>query len=113
MVPPTPSTAAAGANSPVAVTMTVSPVLADASGTPATGEPASAATIAVPATAIRRFFRPASRARQPAAAANDLAFGIRTSPPLRLLDPDDECAGRPLRWLRLASAGATWSSAGR
>jgi len=35
-----PSTAAAGLSSPVAVTMTVSPVLADAAGTPASGDPA-------------------------------------------------------------------------
>jgi hypothetical protein len=59
-------------------------------GTPAVSEPASTAAIAAPATAIRRFFRPASPIRQPAGAANDLAFGIRKSPPLWLIGPDDE-----------------------
>src|SRR6266487_3896432 len=70
--------------------MTGSPELEDAAGTPAIGEPSCAATIAAPSTALRRFFRPASRARQPTATANDLAFGIRKSPPIKLLDPDDE-----------------------
>ena len=57
MVPPTPSTAVTGLSSPVAVTMTVSPELADAAGTPAIDVPASAAITAAPAAAIRHAFR--------------------------------------------------------
>src|SRR5258708_3351778 len=55
-VPPTSSTAATGVKSPVEVTMTVSVVLADAAGTPATDVPANAATTAAPKAAIRFFF---------------------------------------------------------
>src|SRR5689334_4787353 len=92
--------------------MTVSPVLADAWGTPAIGEPASAAAIATPAAAIRRFFGLA-HVRQPAGAANDLAFGIRKSPPLELLLPTTSEAEGLLRWLRPAPARPTWASTDR
>ena len=80
MLPPTPSTAATGLTSPVAVTITVSPELAEAAGTLASDVPATAAITAAPAATIRRFFRRASRVRLPATAFNDLAYGIRKSP---------------------------------
>jgi len=83
--------AATAFTSPVAVTMTVSPVLADtvladtvladAAGAPAIGAPASAAIIAAAAAAIRRFTRRPTRARQFAAASNDPACGIRCPSP--------------------------------
>jgi hypothetical protein len=62
-VPPTSSTAATGVKSPVEVTMTVSVVLADAAGTPATDVPANAATAAAPKAAIRPFFQQTGPAR--------------------------------------------------
>src|SRR5579862_9014262 len=86
MVPPTPSTAATGLSSPVAVTMTVSLGLADAAGTPASDVPASTATTAAPAVAIRRLFRPAGRDRRPSATPNDPAIGI-SKPPQGVLGP--------------------------
>ena len=58
------STAATGLSSPVAVTMTVSPGLADAAGAPASDVPAKAAAIAAATAAAARPFRhEISRAR--------------------------------------------------
>src|SRR5690348_16711936 len=102
MVPPTLSTAATAFTSPAAVTMTVSPVvadtvladtvladtvLADAAGAPATGAPASAAIIAAAAAAIRRSARRAAPDRQFAAAPNDPACGIRCPSPYSAWSP--------------------------
>src|ERR1700692_1449739 len=95
MLPPTPSTAVTAFTRPVAVTMTVSFELADAAGALAIDVPASAATSAAPAAAIRRFFRRASCARQPRAAPNDLTYGIRKSPPRGLHGPNDGRSRKP------------------
>ena len=70
-VPPTSSTAVTGLSSPVAVTMTVSPGLADAAGAPASDVPAKVAASIAAVAAIRPFFRRARRVRELTPAPNE------------------------------------------
>jgi hypothetical protein len=61
--------------------MTVSFELADAAGACEIDAPASAATTAAPAAAIRRFFQLVPLVRRLTAALNDLVCAIRKSLP--------------------------------